>query len=137
MDTTTAAASTPVSVLCSDAVVRVSDEDTVLEVARVLTASEVGMVVVGHGEVIGVVSERDVVVVLGTGQDPAEVTAGEVASRELVCCDADATVEDVGVEMMSRYVRHVLVEADGDLVGVVSARDLLGVLVSADLGDEG
>ena len=30
--------------------------------------------------------------------------------------------------MMDRYIRHVLVEHDGALLGIVSARDLLGVL---------
>jgi CBS domain-containing protein len=34
--------------------------------------------------------------------------------------------------MMDRYVRHVLVESDGRLVGVVSARDLLGAYVASD-----
>jgi len=44
----------------------------------------------------------------------------------------------VANEMMDRYVRHVLVEEDGRLVGVVSARDLLGVYATgAAAGDEG
>jgi CBS domain-containing protein len=46
--------------------------------------------------------------------------------------DAEATVPEVAAEMMTAYVRHVLVEADGRLVGVVSARDLLGVYASGD-----
>jgi CBS domain-containing protein len=45
----------------------------------------------------------------------------------LVWCDAEATVEEVAVQMMEHYIRHVLVERDGALVGIVSARDLLGV----------
>lgn len=36
--------------------------------------------------------------------------------------------------MMERYIRHVLVERDGALVGIVSVRDLLGVYsAEADL----
>ena len=42
-------------------------------------------------------------------------------------CDAEATVDQVAARMMDRYIRHVLVERDGALVGIVSARDLLGV----------
>jgi hypothetical protein len=35
---------------------------------------------------------------------------------------------------MEQYVRHVLLEADGQLVGIVSARDLLGAFaISADI----
>lgn len=39
--------------------------------------------------------------------------------------------------MMEHYVRHVLVEHDGRLVGIVSARDVLGAYVSADAADTG
>jgi CBS domain-containing protein len=46
----------------------------------------------------------------------------------LVWCGADATVNQVAARMMDRYIRHVLVEHHGVLVGIVSARDLLGVL---------
>jgi CBS domain-containing protein len=38
--------------------------------------------------------------------------------------------------MMDRYVRHVLVEEDGSLVGIVSARDVLGAYAAADVDDE-
>jgi CBS domain-containing protein len=54
-----------------------------------------------------------------------------VASTKLVWCDADATVDHVATRMMDRYIRHVLVERDGALAGIVSARELLGVY-SAD-----
>jgi CBS domain-containing protein len=40
---------------------------------------------------------------------------------------------EVAEEMMDCYVRHVLVEDGGRLVGIVSARDLLGAYVSADV----
>ena len=39
----------------------------------------------------------------------------------------------VAVQMMDQYVRHILVEDDGRLAGIVSARDLLGVYA---IGDE-
>ncbi|MGD1112335.1 MAG: CBS domain-containing protein, partial [Mycobacterium sp.] len=36
----------------------------------------------------------------------------------------------VATRMMDRYIRHILVPRDGVLVGIVSARDLLGVYSS-------
>ena len=63
-------------------------------------------------------------------------TAGDVAHRSLVWCDADAMVADVAELMMERYVRHVLVEDQGRLVGVVSARDLLGDYAAEDQAAE-
>ncbi|MGB3053576.1 MAG: CBS domain-containing protein, partial [Acidimicrobiales bacterium] len=68
--------------------------------------------------------------------DPAEVRVHSIASTNLVWCDVTATVAEVAELMSERYLRHVLVEDDGDLVGIVSARDLLGVYAaSEDLED--
>jgi CBS domain-containing protein len=130
------AGSTPISMVTGDPVVRVAAEATVADVARTLVASEVGAVVVGDEELpAALVSERDVVRVVAAGKDPAAVRALDVASTQLVWCDAEATIDEVAVRMMERYIRHVLVERDGALVGIVSARDLLGAYsAEADLG---
>jgi CBS domain-containing protein len=129
------AGSTPISMVTGDPVVRVGSEATVADVAKTLVASEVGAVVVGDEELpAALVSERDIVRVVAAGKDPAFVPALDVASAKLVWCDPEATVEEVAVQMMERYIRHVLVERDGALVGIVSARDLLGVYsAEADL----
>lgn len=128
MSDISSAGSTPVSALTGDPVVRVAADATLVDVAEAIVASEVGAVVVGDDErPAALVSERDIVRVVATGQSPASVRAVDVASTELVWCDVDATVDEVAAQMMDRYIRHVLVEEDGTLVGIVSARDLLGV----------
>ena len=130
------AGSTPISLVTGDPVARVVTDATVADVAKAIVASDVGAVVVGDGELpAALVSERDIVRVVAAGKDPASVRALDVASTELVWCDAEGTVDEVAVRMMERYIRHVLVERDGALVGIVSARDLLGVYsAEADLG---
>ena len=77
-------------------------------------------------DVKGVVSERDVVRAVAEGRDPATVPAEDMASTELVWAAADAPLAEVALEMSERWVRHVLIEERGALVGIVSARDLLG-----------
>jgi CBS domain-containing protein len=123
-----------VSALIADAIARIRPDATLLEVADALAAGDVGVLVVGEDDKPkGVVSERDLVTAIA-GRRPLEsTTALDVASTELVWCDATATVAEVAEEMSERYVRHVLVEEDGRLVGVVSARDLLGVYAAADM----
>jgi CBS domain-containing protein len=129
------AGSTPISAVTGDPVARVAADATVADVARALVAGEVGAIVVGDDErPAALVSERDVVRLVAAGKDPASVRARDVASTQLVWCDAEATVDEVAVRMMDRYIRHILVERDGALVGIVSARDLLGVYsANADL----
>jgi CBS domain-containing protein len=121
-----------VSSLIGDTVVFVSPEVNLLEVCDALTTNEIGAVVVGDGtRPVGVVSERDVVHALAQRRDPATTRATDVANTSLVWCDAGSRLPEVASEMMDRYVRHVLVESDGRLVGVVSARDLLGAYVAS------
>lgn len=126
--------STPVSDVIGDPVARVPVNATIAEAADALVKHEVGAIVVGDDErPSALVSERDVVRAVAAGQD-LSMPALEVASKKLVWCEADATVNEVAVRMMDRYIRHVLVERDGELVGIVSARDLLGVYgAGADL----
>jgi CBS domain-containing protein len=125
----TSAGSTPISTLTGDPVARVRADGTVADVAKAMAAHDVGAIVVGHEErPAALLSERDIVRVVAAGKDPATVPAADIASTKLVWCDAEATVDQVAARMMDRYIRHVLVEHDGALVGIVSARDLLGVL---------
>lgn len=121
------AGSASVSRLIGDSVVRIASDATLADVARVLTGSEIGAVLVGDdARPQALVSERDLVHAVADGRDPASTPAAEVASAELAWCDVDSTIDEVAMEMMDRYIRHVLVEDEGVLVGIVSARDLLG-----------
>jgi CBS domain-containing protein len=128
---------TSVSILIAAPVAKVALDATILEVADAMTAASVGALVVSDGDgAAGIVSERDIVGALAKRRDPATTRARDVASTTLVWCDAEASVAEVAEEMMECYVRHVLVEDDGRLVGIVSARDLLGAYASADMGVE-
>lgn len=121
------AGSSSVSRLIGDTVIRIPRDATLADAARVLTGSEIGAVLIGDDDrPQALVSERDLVHAVAAGRDPALTPAVDVASTDLVWCDVDSTVDEVAVEMMDQYIRHVLVEEDGALVGIVSARDLLG-----------
>ena len=128
-----AAGRTPVSELVEDQVVTVPPDLCLLEAAKALVDADIGAVVVGvEGTVTGVLSERDVVRAVAQGRNLASTSTRDMASTALIWCDVGATVAEVAAEMMERYVRHVLVESNGALVGVVSARDLLGVYATAE-----
>jgi CBS domain-containing protein len=115
-----------------DVVAMVGPDATLHEAAETLVADDVGLLVVGTaGQAEGVLSERDLVRAVASGRDPRTTLVRDVASTRLVWCDATATVAEVGELMMEQYVRHALVEDAEGLVGVVSARDLLGAYIAA------
>lgn len=119
--------STPVSTITGDPVARVPADATVEDAAKALVAHDVGVIVVGDEErPAALLSERDVVRLVAAGRDASSTQAAEIASTKLVWSSADATIDEVARQMMEHYIRHVLVEEDGALAGIVSARDLLG-----------
>lgn len=127
----------PVSVLAADVVATIPANANVRELAKALTAADVGALAIVNGEdVCGIVSERDVVRALAANRDPDSTTAGDIAQTRLVWCDAESTVAAVAEEMMDHYVRHVLVEEDGRLRGMVSARDLLGAYAAIEVAED-
>lgn len=130
-------AALPVSALSADTIARVDGDADLWAVAAALVDADVGALAIGSGDAVsGIVSERDVVRALAERRDPSTTTANDIAHTDLVCCDANSTVADVAEEMMERYVRHVLVADGGRVVGIVSARDLLGAYASADVSEE-
>lgn len=126
----------PIMALAADQVARIAPNASLQELAAALRDADVSILAVIDGdELVGVASERDVAHAIADGCDPRSTTASDVASSSIVWVDVSATVAEVANLMMEEYVRHVLIEEDGTLVGVVSARDLLGVYAGADLPD--
>lgn len=122
------AGATLVGIVASDELAKVRGDATLRDVAAALVQEGIGAVVVVDGdEVHGVLSERDVVAAVAAGTDLDSVSASEVDSRDLIACTPETTVEDAARRLMERYVRHLVVEDESGPVGVVSARDLLGV----------
>lgn len=76
------------------------------------------------GELVGIVTERDIVRTLKTrANDWKQVLVSEVMTRDLYVADLDATLDTVIGEMRERHIRHLPVVVDGDLQGgIVDSR---------------
>lgn len=90
------------------------------------------------GKVIGVVTDRDICIALGTRNRIAgEVVAGEVMSNKLCSCAPDDEIHIALQTMKEGRVRRLPVVAkDGSLVGVVSMDDILLRTEPTSLGKE-
>ncbi|MGZ4576794.1 MAG: CBS domain-containing protein [Mycobacterium sp.] len=133
MSESSSAGSMPICAVAGDPVARVPIDATIADVARAMVTCDVGAIVIGDDpRPAALVSERDIVRAVAAGRNPATAAVSDLASTKLVWCDAEASVDQVAARMMDRYIRHVLVERDGALVGIVSARDLLGVYTDFD-----
>ncbi|WP_420124345.1 cyclic nucleotide-binding/CBS domain-containing protein [Nakamurella sp.] len=98
-----------------------------------LVANGIGAVLlVDDNDRVGLVSERDLINALAEGgPDPDERQIGEIATFDLIWADPDDTIGHAGAVMVDAEIRHLPVGDGQDVVGIVSARDVLAVLVDA------
>jgi signal-transduction protein with cAMP-binding, CBS, and nucleotidyltransferase domain len=115
--------------------VMVAPETPLRAVTEVMARHDIGAVLVGDPRrPLGVVSERDIVAVLGRGADPDVVRAAAVMSTDVVALRSEDAVYDAAVDMLDLGIRHVAVlDEHGTAVGMVSVRDLLRPLVVSAL----
>jgi CBS domain-containing protein len=118
--------------LMKSTVVTVRPTAALRDAAIAMRDANVGAVAVVQGdEVTGVLSERDVVRVVAGGADPEQVKVGEAMAagpRYMTLADTVGTAAEVMVEA---GVRHLPVVDDGELVGIVSIRDVVPALLPA------
>ncbi|MBY0565580.1 MAG: CBS domain-containing protein [Hyphomonadaceae bacterium] len=111
-----------------------SIEATLAGAAHDLTERRVGALVVldDAGEIVGVLSERDIVRELARrGPQVLTESVGSVMTRNVVVAGPDETVDDGLSRMTDRRVRHLPVVANGKLVGIVSIGDLVKHRIAA------
>jgi len=116
----------------SSVVLTVGPGHTLREAARMMTEKSVGAAVVLDEEAPGprVISERDVLVSIGNGEDPDEERVGDHMSGSIITASPEWSLERAASEMAGRKIRHLVVVDDGELVGVLSMRDIMRVWVS-------
>ncbi|MEQ1753846.1 MAG: CBS domain-containing protein [Micropepsaceae bacterium] len=101
---------------------------TVQQVCDLLSSKQIGAaVVVGSAnEVVGVVSERDVVHVISRfGSRGLDRTIDEVMTRDVATCCLTDSSDDLMETMTRGRFRHVPVVEGGRLVGIVSIGDIV------------
>jgi signal-transduction protein with cAMP-binding, CBS, and nucleotidyltransferase domain len=109
----------------------VDEKLSLRSLAAVLAAEEIGAAFVRRADgSLGIASERDVVRALADGADPDTVWAADVMSQELVTVGADDVLIDVALRLVGENLRHVAVTEHGEIVGVVSVRDVLPIVTN-------
>jgi len=126
----------PIGEICNREVVITEVNDPVLSVAKLMRKHHVGDVLVtkksnGSSIPVGIVTDRDLVVeVLAPEIDPKTLNVGDIMTRELATVKEDTGVFEAIQFMRVRGIRRLpVVDDGGNLVGVVTLDDLLGLLV--------
>ena len=115
------------------AVVSVSPHETVHTAAALMNEKGVGgvLVVDGDKQLIGVFTERDILRrVVVAGRNPESTLVGEVHTSNVVTCHPETTLDECGVIMTSRRIRHLPVADEQTVYGVVTIGDVMAYRVS-------
>jgi CBS domain-containing protein len=115
----------------SSPVVTLDEGATSNKVADLMDENELGCVIVTNktGKPVGIITERDLVIrVLAKNLKPDAVKAKEIMTSPLVTIEPEATISEAARRMNRLNIRRLGVIYKGNLVGVVSSKDILGVM---------
>jgi CBS domain-containing protein len=114
----------------SSPVITVDEAETVEKVAQFMDLQKLGCIIVTEkaGRPLGIITERDLVTrVLAKNKLPSKLTAKNVMSSPLVTIKPDVTLSNAARQMSRLNVRRLGVIYKGDIVGIISSKDILAV----------
>jgi CBS domain-containing protein len=103
--------------------------DNVRAVARKMSERNIGAIaVLDDGQLVGIFSERDLMTrVVAPGLNPDDTPVSNVMTKALVAAKPEEEIGSALQKMQSLGCRHLPVVDDGNLIGMLSLRDLLKI----------
>lgn len=112
-------------------VVTVPQEAPVLEVIRLMAEHHIGSVLVMQGsELVGIATERDYArKVILQGRSSSDTPVSQIMSSPVVSVQPGDTAQTCMELMTARKIRHLPVQEQGQVVGLVSIGDLVKAVI--------
>jgi CBS domain-containing protein len=111
----------------SSMVLAVGPGHTLRDAARLMSERHVGAAVVidpeAHGP--GILTERDILLSVGAGEDPDRELVAEHLTEDVVYAAPGWSLEEAAAAMVSGGFRHLIVIDAGETVGILSVRDVV------------
>ena len=108
-------------------VIQIDPDRSVLDAVRVLTEHRIGaLVVTSDGEIVGVVSERDIMnLIAGEAGPLADTRVSDIMTTDVIVAVPDDDLDYVMNIMTNNKIRHLPIVDDGGLAGIVSIGDVV------------
>ena len=115
----------------TQATVTESRHDSLRAAAERMWRQQTGSLIITEGgELTGIITERDVLRAVALGADPDKTSVDDAMTAEVYTVPPDMQLQDAAREMATRRIRHLPIVDDGQLLGVVSMRDVTGVFAA-------
>lgn len=106
--------------------------DDLIAAAKKMWDQQTGSLLVMDGDrVAGIITERDILRAVATGTSLTETTVADFMAKDVITAHAGTSLREAAKLMTEHWVRHLPVVENGKLVGILSQRDLAGVLAGA------
>jgi len=105
-------------------------DSTVKEAAVEMNKYNIGSLVVvsGTGQVVGIMTERDILTdVVAQGKNASDVKVEDIMSTHIITVSPDKSLEDAADIMTRNHIKKLPVVDHGKLVGIITATDLIAV----------
>jgi CBS domain-containing protein len=111
----------------SETVLTIGPQHTLREAAKAMCRRNVGAAVVLDPEAPGpgVITERDILHAVGSGEDPDRERVAEHLTANLTFASPDWSLEQAAAAMVRGRFRHLVVVNGGELAGILSMRDIV------------
>jgi len=118
----------------TESVLSVGPAHTLRQVARLMADRKVGAAVVMDpaADGPGILTERDLLLAVAAGQDVETETAMDHLTPDAVTATPDWPLDKAAAAMLAGGFRHLVVSDQGEIVGVLSVRDVVRVWSTAN-----
>lgn len=101
------------------------------ELLKLMTGQDIRhLPVMREGVLAGIISDRDVRLFAGMPEaDRQQLTAADIMSENLVSVEASTPLDEVAQLMSAEKISSLIVEEDGELLGIFTATDALNALI--------
>ncbi len=110
----------------TERIAKAQPETTLEEIAMMMKTENTGAIpVVDEDELIGIVTDRDIVMrCVAEAGDPSEMTAEDIVSEEVETIDPESDVDEALQLMAQKQIRRLPVVDNGELIGMLSIGDI-------------
>jgi signal-transduction protein with cAMP-binding, CBS, and nucleotidyltransferase domain len=111
----------------SESVLTIGPSHTLRDAAQAMCRRNVGAAVVLDPDAPGpsVITERDILLAVGRGEDPNRELVGDHLTSNLILAAPDWSLEQAAAAMVRGRFRHLVVYEGGELAGILSMRDIM------------
>ena len=116
-------------------IVTISQHDTVQQAAATMRTHNVGCLIVNddQGKFVGLVTERDIAhYIAAAAQDAGATKVAQIMTDHIVSCVPGTPAAEVRQLMTRHRIRHLPIVDNGVVVGILSARDIMGQQLAED-----